>query len=266
MCGCGLSLLLSPAQYAATAKIQVMVDPGDDSYDSYNPYFIQTTFELIQSQMVLTNVVDTLNLNEVWGKEYYGGATLKTSKALKILTSRLRLAPVQNTKFVSITFYSEDPDEAAQVANAIAAAYRAYRVNQQKVMATKGMAVLQQSFQDEEKQLSILQTNVEHLRQKFGMQNTAPTNSWPEQAPYWNEKVKLDQLINFHELLDAKIHQCQHDLEIPVAPVVQIVDRAKPPKVPCGPNRVLGLALMIIGLFPAAGGFLLLKFTPRRFN
>jgi succinoglycan biosynthesis transport protein ExoP len=261
LCGFGLSLLMRPAQYAATATIQVMLDPGDDSY---NPYFIQTTLEIIKSSIVLTNVIDTLNLNEVWGKKYFGGETLKTSETLEILERRIRLATVRNSLLVAITFYSADPNEAAEIANAIAKAYGEYRIRQAKEATGAGIKVLKQQFEDEEKQISILQTNAEGLRQKLGVEESAVKSSLPEQLPYWDEKIKLDQAIAFHRRLAAKIEQTQQNLKSPLTPEVRIVDRAKPPKIPCEPNRVVGLVLTIIGLFPAVGGFLLLKSARRQ--
>jgi len=36
----------------------------------YDPYFIQTEFEIIQSQLVLNSVIDKLKLNVAWGKKY----------------------------------------------------------------------------------------------------------------------------------------------------------------------------------------------------
>lgn len=98
----GLWLLLSPAQYAATAKIWVVNDvddypvyrPNDKTVIPYDPYFIQTTFEIIQSELVLSNVVTTLNLNETWGKKYLAGSKLKVAESIKIINRHLRLTPV----------------------------------------------------------------------------------------------------------------------------------------------------------------------------
>jgi len=39
----------------------------------YDPYFIQTEFELIQSEVILGKVIEELNLNVEWGKKYNAG-------------------------------------------------------------------------------------------------------------------------------------------------------------------------------------------------
>ena len=48
---------------------------------------------------------------------------------MEILKNRIGLRPIKNTKLIAITAYSEDKNEAAAVANAIAKSYQEYRVN-----------------------------------------------------------------------------------------------------------------------------------------
>jgi len=89
----------------------------------YDPYFIQTEFEIIQDRVVLGKVIETLNLNTEWGTKYNGGVTLKTPETMEFLKKRMNLTPVRNTKLIGITVYSEDKNDAARLANAIAEAY-----------------------------------------------------------------------------------------------------------------------------------------------
>ena len=109
LCGGGLRLLLSPAHYQATARIKVESDAihtsGNGQNVSYDPFFIQTEFEVLQSQVVLSKVVGELNLNVEWGKKYAGGVTLSTNEAMAILKRQLDLsrrfgAPPRSSKSV----------------------------------------------------------------------------------------------------------------------------------------------------------------------
>jgi len=113
-----------PESYASVARVKV--DNSILTTNQYDPYFIQTEFEIIQSQVVLEPAIAKLNLNVEWGKKYFNGETLKTSEAVEILKGRLSLAPVRGTKLVAITVYSDDRREAAAVANAVAEAYQDY--------------------------------------------------------------------------------------------------------------------------------------------
>jgi capsular polysaccharide biosynthesis protein len=116
-----------PESFASTARIKVDQSLASTN-NAYDPYFTQTEFEVIQSQVVLEPVIANLNLNVEWGKKYYNGETLKTTEALEILKGRLSLATVRGTKLLTITVYSDNPREAAQIANAIAEAYQQYSI------------------------------------------------------------------------------------------------------------------------------------------
>ena len=118
-----------PETYASSATMKVETDQPADKNQNYDPYFIQTQFEIIRSDLVLSNVIAALKLNEQWGKKYFAGETLKTSQTMEILKDRLGLAPVRNTKLMSVTVFSDDRLEAAQIANAITASYRDYRTH-----------------------------------------------------------------------------------------------------------------------------------------
>ena len=116
-----------PESFASTARVKVDQNLNQSpNATTYDPYFIQTEFEIIQSQIVLEPVIARLNLNVEWGKKYFNGETLKTAQTIEILKSRLSLAPVRGTKLIAITVYSDERNEAARIANAVAEAYRDY--------------------------------------------------------------------------------------------------------------------------------------------
>jgi len=208
LCGVGLWLLLSPAQYVATTRIKFENDMPDSAGEiSYDPYFIQTDFEIIQSQLVLSNVVVSLNLNQVWGEKYSNGSPLTVNESIEVIKKHMRLAPARRTKLITITFYSDDPMEASDIANAIAKSYRDYRIQSQKEIATKGLYILTEQYEIEKAKIHEVQTNLDLLRQKLGIQSQSdtPSNHPPEQQPYWNEKQKLEQMLEYHKLLGKKL-------------------------------------------------------------
>jgi len=128
-----------PETYESTARIKLENDQPGASYD---PYSIQTQFEIMQSQAVLDPVIDKLKLDVNWGKKYFSGETPKPGESLKILRSRLMLHPVRNTKLVSISVFGEDKNEAAQIANAIAGSYRDYRIKSRGELAAREIEAL----------------------------------------------------------------------------------------------------------------------------
>ena len=127
-----------PTTYAATARVKLdqvipssQISNGYPHYavESYDPYAIQTEFEIIRSEKVLSNVISRLNLNEVWGKKYFNGRILNSAETLKILESCLDLRPIRNTSLISITCYGQSATECASLANAIAESFRDYNAD-----------------------------------------------------------------------------------------------------------------------------------------
>jgi len=92
---------------------------GTSRYVPFDPYFIQTTFEIIRSEKVLGKVVDALNLQSAWANKN-GGEKMSKADAVAELKKRLDLQPISNTKLISIGVISDKPEEAAQLANAVA--------------------------------------------------------------------------------------------------------------------------------------------------
>ena len=207
-----------PESYSSTARIKVENDVTDipsmampTVSQGFDPYFIQTTFEIMQSKMVLSNVIAALDLNNSWGKKYYNGEPLKTTETMEILKQRMQLAPVKNTKLISITVYSDDKKEAADLANAIAAAYRDYRFASRKALTTNGVAALDEEFVAQEHDIATNQAYVEMLRQKLHITDDphaiTPTPTLDAQQLQLissrrieGEKIYNEQLVQLQEL------------------------------------------------------------------
>jgi capsular polysaccharide biosynthesis protein len=103
-----------PESFASTARVRVETNSA-------------TEFETMQSQAVLGPAINKLNLDVEWGNKYNGNAPLKTQDTMLLVRQRMNLAPERNTNVIDITVYSEDRNEAARIANAIADSYNAYR-------------------------------------------------------------------------------------------------------------------------------------------
>lgn len=241
-----------PESYASTARIKVESEapPADGQFHS-DPYFIQTTFEIIQSQLVLNPVIDKLKLNVVWGKKYFNGKTLKTAETMEILKGRLQLAPVRNTSLIAITVYSDDRKEAAQIANAVAESYRDYRVSSRAELQASGIIGLQQQYKTQEGQIDTAQSDLVSLRQQLKIPGDAVASQSPQEQPYWDKKRDLSQLLELHKTLFAKIEAEQLDAQIPQNTLVEITDRAEPGRAPVRPNKPLNIFIGAV-----AGGFL----------
>ena len=193
---------LLPESYASTARIRIEPDTisdirgvgGEVPYAAYDPYFIQTEFEIIQDRVVLGKVIETLNLNVEWGKKYFGGETLKTPETMEFLKRRMSLMPVRNTKLIGITVYSEDKNDAARLANAIAETYRDYRLHLRRQLTLNGIKVLEDQFQSEGEQIQAVQTNVDNLRKELSVNDSDPNSMIPTPT------LSQEQLRNYNAM------------------------------------------------------------------
>src|SRR6266481_1548140 len=169
-----LVTFILPESYSSTTRIKIERDVPDvpglsdrPQAGGYDPYFIQTEFEVIQSEVILGKVVTDLDLNKEWGKKYAGGETLKTTETMALLKGRMDLRPVRNTSLIEIRVFSDRPDEAAKIANAVAQAYKNHRLQQRLAMSHGGIDSLEERFKKQEREIETAQTNVSYLREKL---------------------------------------------------------------------------------------------------
>ena len=179
-----------PESYSSTARIKIEPDTiadiqpvaagaGEGTYAPYDPYFIQTAFEIIQDQVVLSKVIAKLDLNTEWGKRYNGGTPMPQMMTMTMLKRRLALDPVRNTKLIEITVYDEDKNMAANIANAIVDAYRDYRLNLRAEQAQRGIKALKDQYQEDEAKVDAAQQKVDQLRIDLHVNDYDPNSVSP---------------------------------------------------------------------------------------
>jgi len=228
--------------------------------EGYDPYYIQTEFELIQSEVILGKVIEDVDLNTVWGKKYANGDRLKTSESLGLLRGRIDLRPVRNTSLMEIRVYSEKPEEAAQIANVVADVYREYRLKERANKISASIRVLEEAYEENNAKIRKIRGETAGLSPE---QSTQDTNRLDE------VRRRIDDLQHFGRGLFTMLAAEKTDLSLPATSMVQIVDRAVPSARPVRPNKPLNIAIGIIvggcgGLFLATLVYVLQRREFRR--
>jgi capsular polysaccharide biosynthesis protein len=113
---------VAPRIYQSTARIEVQ--RGGANGEGYDPYFVQTQFERIQSRAVLEPVIRELNLDKEFAA-INGGSRPSMEEELAMLRNMVSLRQSRNTALIEIRVYSTRSQLAEQIANSIAANYRA---------------------------------------------------------------------------------------------------------------------------------------------
>jgi capsular exopolysaccharide synthesis family protein len=221
-----------PESYSSMARVKVENDITDipsmgssSTYVPYDPYFIQTTFEIMQSELVLSNVIARLNLNTKWGQKYYNNETLKTTETMELLKRSMLLAPVKNTKLISITVFSDDKNEAADVANEIARSYRDYRFNTRNSFTTNGVAALEEEFEKQDRDIKTNADYVDLLREQLHITDEDP-NSQMSSATLDSKQLQMinEQMIEDQKLYNERLSELQRLRSIEVTNPAALCD------------------------------------------
>ncbi len=166
-----LVTFILPEQFASTATIKIERDKsdidemaGNSRISSFDPYFIQTEFEVIQSETILSNVVDVLGLNDKWGKKYNDGQKFKTQESIGILKSRLNLRPRRNTALIDVQVFSENPTDASDLANAVAETYRQWRLEKGQRLGKGGVKALEDQLKIEDEKIAKVKDELVKIR------------------------------------------------------------------------------------------------------
>ncbi len=160
-----------PKIYTAQARIAVNqdtaeIDPFNPSMMSgmrmYDPYFLRTQFEIIQSKPILYEVINRLNLQEAWGDE---GEKVTKEVAYKILRASLNASQYRDTNLIALTVERQDPKEAARIANELADVYRDARLEFKRKEMNRAMDALSDELGKQQEKVSLAEQRVEDLRQ-----------------------------------------------------------------------------------------------------
>jgi capsular polysaccharide biosynthesis protein len=261
-----LVTFMLPESYSSSTRINIERDHSDipgmtgRRPEGYDPYYIQTQFELIQSEVVLAKVVEDVDLNAIWGKKYASGDRLKTSESLALLKGRIDLRPVRNTSLIEIRVYSEQSAEAAQIANVVANAYQEYRLKERASKISASIRVLEEAYERNNEKITKIQGE---------MAGPSREQSAPDTNRLDEARRRVDDLQHFGQGLFTMLAAEKTDLSLPATSMVQIVDRAVQSARPVRPNKPLNIVIGIIvgglgGLFLATLVYVLQRREFRR--
>lgn len=137
--GVAVSLLSTPT-YKATVVLNIEREKaspfditGQSPYGGYDPEFLPTQTRLMKSREVAERVVNTLRLSEnpqilapsrtFFGARSQAPPSQRVERAATQLQENLTTTPIRGTNLVELSFVAATPKLAADVANAVAAAY-----------------------------------------------------------------------------------------------------------------------------------------------
>ncbi len=164
--------LMLPNIYASHVRIAVSEDAPEinpfavqENYlSTYNPYFLRTQFEIIQSKPILYEVINRLNLQQQWGK---ADEKLPREVALKILQNSINVFQQRDTSLIVVNVERDNPDEAAEIANELAEVYRDSRLDLALKDARAAIDKINESLQEQAVRVEEAEQRVQDLREEL---------------------------------------------------------------------------------------------------
>ncbi len=167
-----------PPTYGSMVRISVQKDAGDvpgidgvrygNSFNSIDIYWVQTEFEKIESKQILYQVIDNLKLSQKWG-EKYKEPELRKDVTFALLKRSIRVTQTRGTSLIEINVESDDPEEAAVIANEIAEVYRSNRLKKWEDVSHRGLQVLEEKLETNNIEIRSLQKTIDDMKEELAI-------------------------------------------------------------------------------------------------
>ena len=162
--------LLLPNVFSSSSRISVSEDKPEINpfqaelmYERYDPYFLKTQFEILQSKPILNEVIYRLNLQEKWGKD----GSLSREVAYKILKNSLSIFQQRDTSLIVINVKRNNPNEAAEIANEIAQVYRDSRIELVTKNTRNALDKIDESISQQRIRVDEAEENIQKIREEL---------------------------------------------------------------------------------------------------
>ena len=165
-----------PRWYLSTTKIRVEKPEGEvklfqaQSNSSYDPYFLQDQFKILQSEKILYPVIENLGLNTRLAASVGATGTLPSAITFNYLVKKmLRVESQRSSSLIEINVFAEDPAMAAAIANEIARVYSEDRIFLATSEQREGLAKLRDELTAQEQIVMKQRDVVEKLRKDLNI-------------------------------------------------------------------------------------------------
>lgn len=195
-----------PKVYRASTIIAVNQETPDVEVftrhtTGYDPYFMRTQFEIIQSRPILEETVRKLGLETKLGNAYGFGALPENERfdrTIRLLSRSMKVQQYRDTNLIEIQAYLSEPkgsahEEVARVADMVAEVFRDQRIRVSREETERALRALLASLEEQQKKVDALDEAVQDIRAKYKITVLASDGSTDMTA----EKYGLTQLEGY---------------------------------------------------------------------
>ena len=173
-----------PKTYMSTVKMEVQKDTtditpftGQNVAPQFDPYYIQSQFERIQSKEILYTVVTNLQLHVKWTARLGLVVPLTVQETFERLGRQIDPRQIRNTGYIEIRAYSRDKQEAADIANEIAKVYKENRNNVRTRHTKAGIDSLRKQLEEKTNTVYKAQQQLDALRKDLKLAVVSPESA-----------------------------------------------------------------------------------------
>jgi succinoglycan biosynthesis transport protein ExoP len=165
-----------PRWYLSTTKVRVEKPEGEvklfqaQTNNSYDPYFLQDQFKIMQSEKILYPVIERLGLNAKLAPLLGATTALPSPITYRyVLDKMLRVESQRSSSLIEINVFSQEPQLAADIANEIARTYSEDRIALATSDQREGLAHLRKEMVSQEQVVTRQRDAVEKLRKDLNI-------------------------------------------------------------------------------------------------
>jgi len=180
--------LAMPKVYMASTVIRVQEGSPDVSVFSpemmsYDPLFLRTQFEIIQSRPIIEEVIQRRDLVKklsiAYGYESYSD-NKKREQTFKIVSNMMNVQQYRDTNLIEIQVLMSEPKEnvtheAAEAANMIAEVFRMQTASRNRKSTENALVALHDTFIEQEQLFRKAEAEVERIRAEYKLNVIDPT-------------------------------------------------------------------------------------------
>jgi succinoglycan biosynthesis transport protein ExoP len=205
-----------PKIYQATAQVQIK-PRGEEAVSSFDgagtdrpfdPYIFQSEFEKMKAPDVLQPIINQLGLEKKWAQLLSKGKLdhLTSQEALNYMKGILTIELKKGTELIEITAESQDPKEAADIANGVANGYKDKRDADEASRANGGIDTIREQIETQQKIVDDRRAVVDKLREQAGKAGVSfePLSGGTEQRADVDLDARKRDLLTAKEEADAR--------------------------------------------------------------
>ncbi len=176
-----LFTLTRPKVYNASTLIQVHQEGKKDTpvfagtVNYYDPLFLTTQFEIIQSRPVIEEVIRRRSLDKKLAKAYgWSGLPEDTifEMVIKVLSDRMKVQQYRDTNLIEIQIYLSEPEnsvrqEVAAVANTVAEVFRDLQLRNVREQKEQDLEALYATLEEHEERVEAQAAKVQKIREEY---------------------------------------------------------------------------------------------------